>query len=158
MKTRRSWNYRQGYMTDLYWDCLFICYIFSSTDYESKHHEYFIDALCPSVAFIDFSYTLQSQKVDLTYSLKDLISFAITNISNKHREICVTSSKILKQLTRGLIKFDQEVLLQRESEDYSGKSTDDSDLENNRWHILDTLTLTLENYQEVMKEFIDDFK
>lgn len=133
-------------------------FFFSFTDYESKHHECFVDALCPFVGSIDFSYTLQSQKVDLTFSLKDLIAFALGNLSNKYRGICTTSATILKQLTLGLIKFDQDVLLIRNSEDDTGKNDDDENMDNNRWHILDTFRDTLENYQEVMREFIEDFR
>lgn len=114
--------------------------------------------MCPFVGSIDFSYTLQSQKVDHTFSLKDLIAFALENLSNKCRGVCVTSATILKQLTRGLIKFDQDVLIQRNSEDDSGKNDDGDIMENNHWHILDTFRETLENYQEVIRDYVEDFK
>lgn len=130
----------------------------SPTDYESKHQEFFVEALCPFVGSIDFSYTLQSRKVDHTFSLADLITFALENLSNKYRGVCVTSASILKQLARGLIKFDQEVLVQRNSEDDTGKNDDAENMDNNRWHILDSFRETLENYQEVMQDFIEDFK
>lgn len=130
----------------------------SSSDYDSEHQEFFVDALCPFVGFIDFSYTLQSQKVDHTFSLKDLIVFALENLSNKYRAICVASATIIKQLTRGLIKFDQEILVQRNSEDQTGENDDDENLENYRWHNLDTFRETLENYQEVIREYVEDFK
>lgn len=127
-------------------------------DYDSKHQECFVDVLCPHISSIDFSYTLQAQKVDHTFSLKDLIAFALENLSNKYRGICITAATILKQLTPGLIRFDQDVLVQRNSEDDTGKNDDVENIENNRWHILDTFRVTLENYQEVIKEFIEDFK
>jgi hypothetical protein len=70
----------------------------------------------------------------------------------------VTSATILKQLTPGLIRFDQDVLIQRNSEDETGKNDDGEIMENNRWHILDTFRDTMENYQEVIKDYIEDFK
>jgi hypothetical protein len=127
-------------------------------DYESKHQECFVDALCPQVSSIDFSYTIQSRKVDHTFSLSDLIDFALANLSNKYRGICVTSATIIKQLTRGLIKFDQDILVQRNSEDDTGKNDDAENILNHQWHILNTFKTTLENFQDVMKEFVEDFK
>lgn len=114
--------------------------------------------LCPFVDSIDFSYTLQSQKVDSTFSLKDLIAFALENLSNKSRGVCITSATILKQLTKGLVKFDQDALVQRNSEDYTGKNDDGDNMANNRWHILDSYRATLETYQEVIKDYIEDFR
>jgi hypothetical protein len=107
---------------------------------------------------MDFSYVLQQQRVDHTFSLKDLIGFALENISNKCRGVCVTSARILKQLTRGLIKYDLDALIQRNSEDDTGKNEDGDIMENNRWHVLDTFRETLENYQEVIGDYIEDFK
>lgn len=131
---------------------------FLSLDYESKHQECFVDTICPYVSSIDFSYTLQAQKVDHTFTLKDLIAFALGNLSNKYRGICITSATIIKQLTLGLIKFDQDVLLVRNNEDYTGKNDDNENMDNNHWHILDTFRETLTNYQSVIKEYIEDFR
>lgn len=130
----------------------------SLADYESKHQEFFVDTLCRFVGFIDFAYTLQAQKVDHTFSLKDLIAFALENLSNKYRGICITAATILKQLTVGLIRIDQGALVQRNSEDVAGKNDDDENMENNRWHILDTFRETMENYQDVISEFVEDFQ
>jgi hypothetical protein len=148
---------REDFPIVLSFDLFFICFS-SRTDYESKHQECFVDVLCPFVGSIDFSYTLQAQKVDHTFSLKDLIAFALGKLSNKYRGICTTAATILKQLTVGLIKFDQDVLLIRNSEDDTGRNDDDENMDNNHWHILDTFRETLENYQEVMREFIEDFR
>lgn len=70
----------------------------------------------------------------------------------------MASATILKKLTRGILAFDNEILLQRNSEDDTGKNIDDGNIENNRWHFLDTFRETLEYYNEVIKEFIEDFK
>lgn len=103
-------------------------------------------------------YTLQSQKVDHTFSLEDLIAFALKNLSNKYRGICITSATIIKQLTRGLIKMDLDVLLQRNNTDVTGKNDNEEDMDNNRWHSLDMFRETLETFREVMNDFIEDFK
>lgn len=124
----------------------------------SKCQEYFIDALCPVIGSIDFSYTLQSQKVDQTFSLQDLIAFALENLSNKQHGTCVIAATILRQLTNGLIRLDKDVLAQRNSEDFTGKNDDVEIAENNRWHILDTFRITLEQYQTVMKDFLEGFR
>lgn len=101
---------------------------------------------------------IYSQKVDLTFSLSDLIAFALKNLSNKYRGTCVTSATILKQLTPGLIKHDKELNIQRNSEDVTSKNDDNTNMENNRWHSLDRFRETLENYQDVMSTFIEDFR
>lgn len=98
------------------------------------------------------------QRVDPTFSLNDLIAFALKNLSNNYRGICITSATILKQLTPGLIKHDQELNIQRNSEDITSKNDDNENMENNRWHSLDRFRETLENYQDVMSSFVEDFR
>jgi hypothetical protein len=133
---------------------------FIFADYSSKHQEVFVDALCPHVEYIDFSYALLSRKIDQTFSLNDLIEFALENLSSKNRGISVTAATIIRQLTRGLIKIDQEILIQRNSEDNLGANTEDDedDMDNNKWHILETFRDTLENYEEIIRELIEDFR
>lgn len=96
--------------------------------------------------------------MDHTFSLKDLIAFALRNLSNKYRGVCITSSTILKQLTRGLIKFDLDVLAQRNCADATGKNDDEENMDNNRWHTLDMFREVVEDYREIMTSFIEDFK
>lgn len=68
------------------------------------------------------------------------------------------AATILRQLTNGLIRLDKDVLAQRNSEDFTGKNDDVEIAENNRWHILDTFRITLEQYQGVMKDFLEGFR
>lgn len=136
---------------------MFLFFHISFTDYDSKHQEYFVDCICQYVGAIDFSYTLQAKKVDSTLSLNDLIAFALENLSNKYRGICITAATIVKQLTAGLIKIDMEALVQRNSDDFMGKMDDDEDMANSQWHVLETFKETLKNYQEVIRMFIEDF-
>lgn len=132
--------------------------IFSLTDYNSKHHEVFVDALCPHIEYIDFSYVLQAKKIDHTFSLTDLIEFSLENLSSKHTGISITAATIIRQLTNGLIKFDQEKLNQKSSEDYNESDDDEENLDNYRWHILESFRDTLESYQEIMKDLSEDFR
>lgn len=126
-------------------------------DYESKHQEILSDVICSFVDSIDLNYCLISKKIDKEFSLDDLIKFALDNLSSKSKTTCVAVSKILKNLTVGLIKIDQEVLLQRNNEDNIGKN-DEENKENNQWHILDAVRCTLETYQVVMSDYIEDFR
>lgn len=117
--------------------------------------------MCPHVEFIDFSYVLQGKKIDASFSLDDLIRFALENLSNKLRGISITSATIIRQLTKGLIKLDQDTLIQRNSEDHckvNSVDDDEDDMENNKWHILESLKDTWESYDEVIKELIEDFR
>lgn len=128
-----------------------------SLDYESKHQEIFSDVTCSFVDSIDLKYCLIAKKIDKEFSLDDLIKFALDNYSSKSKRTCVAVSTILKNLAGGLIKIDQEVLLQRNSEDDIGKN-DEENKENNQWHILDAVRSTLETYQVVMSDYIEDFR
>jgi hypothetical protein len=101
---------------------------------------------------------LQGKKIDQSFSLDNLIDFALENLSSKHRGISITSATIIRQLTNGLIKMDQDILIQRNSEDYKGSDDDDDDLKNNRWHIMEKLKDTLESYQDIIGDLIEDFR
>lgn len=128
-----------------------------SSDYESKHQEIFSDVICSFVDSIDLSYCLITKKIDKEFSLEDLIKFSLDYLSSKSKTTCVAVSTVLRNLTIGLIKIDQDVLLQRNSEDNTGKN-DEENKENNQWHILDAVRSTLETYQVVMSDYIEDFR
>lgn len=72
----------------------------------------------------------------------------------------MTAATIIRQLTRGLIKMDQEILIQRNSEENYRANTeeDEDDMDNNKWHILETFRDTLESYDEIIKDLISDFR
>jgi hypothetical protein len=80
----------------------------------------------------------------------------LNNLSNKHRGICITAAIIIRQLTSGLVKFDHETFVKRASEDNAQRNEDD--LANNEWHILNDFKTTLENYQDVIKDFVKDIR
>lgn len=113
--------------------------------------------ICSFVDSIDLSYCLITKKIDKEFSLEDLIKFSLDNLSSKSKTTCVAVSTVLRNLTIGLIKIDQEVLLQRNSEDNTGRN-DEENKENNQWHILDAVRSTLETYQVVMSDYIEDFR
>ncbi|KAG5681759.1 hypothetical protein PVAND_011168 [Polypedilum vanderplanki] len=98
-----------------------------------------------------------NQKIDQTFSLNDLIDFALTNFSSKNRGISVTAATIIRQLTRGLIKLDQQALIERNSEETYSTKDDEDDMDSNKWHFLETFRDTLESYEEIIKELIEDF-
>lgn len=123
----------------------------------SKSQEYFVDALCPLIEWIDFEYTLQSQKVDQSFSLKDLIDFALENLSSKHESTCVIAATILRKLTRGLIVLDKAAMIKNNSEDDTGKNYLES-MENTSWHVLEDFKDVLEEFRIVMTHFVEDFK
>jgi hypothetical protein len=142
------------------WENVFKQFSFSplaTLDYESKHQEIFSDVICSFVDSIDLNYCLISKKIDKEFSLEDLIKFSLDNLSSKSKTTCVAVSTVLRNLTFGLIKIDQEVLLQRNSEDSLGKNEEENE-ENNQWHILDAVRSTLETYQVVMSDYIEDFR
>ena len=128
------------------------------TDYSSKHHEVFVDALCPHIEYIDFSYVLQGKKIDHTFSLDNLVEFSLENLSSKHNGISITAATIIRQLTDGFLKFDLETLNRKSSEEYNESEDDEENLENFRWHILESFSVTLESYQEIMKDLCEDFR
>jgi hypothetical protein len=130
---------------------------FSFIDNESQHQQIFSDVICSFIGTIEMNYCLTAKKIDSYFSLEDLLKFTLDNLSNKSKVTCVAVSIIIKNLTFGLIKTDLDVLLQRNNEDNTGKN-DAENLENNQWHILDTFRSTLETYQVVMSDFIEDFR
>ncbi|CAO1404688.1 unnamed protein product [Diamesa hyperborea] len=132
-------------------------YIIRNIDQSSKHQETLVNAICPYIGSIDFKYVLQTRKVDPTISLDDLLMFAKENLSNKQRSICTTSAKIIKQLSEGLVRYDMDTLIERNSEDITSKHDDDDDMEGNKWHILESFRDTLSSYQDVMREYTEDF-
>lgn len=101
---------------------------------------------------------MHAKKIDHTISLDDLIEFSLENLSSKHDGISITAATIIRQLTQGLIKFDEELLIKRNSAEYTGEKTDEDDEENHNWHILEKFRITMENYQDVIKEFLIDFR
>ncbi|KAL7037401.1 hypothetical protein ACKWTF_009198 [Chironomus riparius] len=132
-------------------------YIVKNIDYSSKHHEVFVDALCPHIEYIDFSYVLQGKKIDHTFSLDNLVEFSLENLSSKHNGISITAATIIRQLTDGFLKFDLDTLNKKSSEEYNESEDDEENLENFRWHILESFRDTLESYQEIMKDLSEDF-
>jgi hypothetical protein len=118
----------------------------------------FVDALCPHIEYIDFSYVLHGKKIDHTFSLENLLEFSLENLSSKHNGISVTAATIIRQLTAGFLKFDLETLNKKSSEEYNESGDDEDNLENYRWHILESFRDTLESYQEIIKDLSDDFR
>lgn len=50
-----------------------------------------------------------------------------------------------------------DTLIERNSEDITSKHDDDDDMEGNKWHILESFRDTLSSYQDVMREYTEDF-
>lgn len=98
---------------------------------------------------------LPGKKIDHTFSLDDLVTFSLENLSSKHLGISITAATIIRQLTDGFIKMDQETLIRKSNDEYN--ETDDDD-DNNRWHILEQFRDTLESYQEIIRDLSEDFR
>ncbi len=92
--------------------------------------------------------------MDATFSLEDLVKFALENLSNRYHSICIASAEILKHLSRGLVARDQGTLVKRNNQEYND---DEDEQENNNWHILEAFRSTMEMKNLLLQEFIEDF-
>ncbi|XP_041773916.1 E3 ubiquitin-protein ligase listerin [Anopheles merus] len=129
--------------------------IVNTLDRGRKSDEYFIESICPYVEAIDFNHVLKANKVDSKTSLDDLITFSLTNIRHRNKRVRYAATAMLKSLSIGLVQRDQEQLLKRsestERQQESGEEADDS------WHLLERFRLPLDEYQDLLHEFVADF-
>lgn len=113
----------------------------------------FIESLSPTIAAIDFKHVIVANKIDSKTSMDDLISFALTNITHSSHTIRVSCAEILKQLARGLIAQDVDQLNKRNELEMQGKK----DKLTGQWHLLHKFETAIQQINDVMQPYVDEF-
>lgn len=113
----------------------------------------FIECLHPTIATIDYKHVIVANKIDSKTSMEDLINFALTNISHSSHNIRVSCAEILKRLAKGLIAQDIDQLNKRNELEMQGKK----DKLTGRWHSLHKFEPFIQQLNDVMQPYVDEF-
>lgn len=147
------------------------------SDPQETTDQYFIEAICPHVEALDFTYVLkvcrelltapcfthiksifflsQTNKVDSKTSLDDLIAFALNNLQHWNHRVRFAATFMLKSLTVGLIQRDLDLLVKRtESPEQHQKGDEEPE---DSWHLLQRFKQVLDRYEDLLRDFVVDF-
>lgn len=113
----------------------------------------FIESLSATIATIDFKHVIVANKIDSKTSMDDLINFALTNLSHSSHTIRVSCAEILKRLAQGLISQDVDQLNKRNELEMQGKKDQLTD----RWHLLHKFQPFIQQLNDAMQPYVDEF-